>query len=310
MSEAEGAAGTEPIEYKLGMLVKHLRKPEWGLGKVLHVGAGFVTVYFSRLPAQTHGEAIKDIGTSSCLLTRAPEQTHPWLDELPTIDEIWKLDKKSRLTQDQAIAAFVRKYPAGFADANYVKDEREWKWQAHEVFVELFGGGKGEELLAKDALEELVKHAEHAKLGLLLSPFENMAFHDALKHGESARRFLQALFHVVAAPGPDPAVFDRYISAVIDLPAQPGKARVATWPVMTILPFIARPDCYMFFKPEVTREAADRLGFNLHYTPTLNWPTYANLLRMSTLLLGDLRALGARDFMDVQSFIWVTGSYL
>jgi hypothetical protein len=66
----------------------------------------------------------------------------------------------------------------------------------------------------------------------------------------------------------------------------------------------------MFLKPEVTKVAADSLGFNLKYNPTLNWATYEALQRMGAIYLDLLKPLGARDFVDVQSFIWVTcGGY-
>ena len=64
----------------------------------------------------------------------------------------------------------------------------------------------------------------------------------------------------------------------------------------------------MFLKPEVTKTAAERLGFDLLYTSTPNWGTYSRLLDMSRLLMQSLKPLGARDLIDVQSYIWMTGS--
>ena len=96
-------------------------------------------------------------------------------------------------------------------------------------------------------------------------------------------------------------------SAVSALP-QPG-SRVATWPVATIFPYLAHPDRNMFLKPEVTKEAAQRLGFHLNYKSEPNWLTYRSLLSLAELLMEELRPLGARDLIDVQSFIWVTGEY-
>jgi len=66
----------------------------------------------------------------------------------------------------------------------------------------------------------------------------------------------------------------------------------------------------MFLKPEVTQDCAARLIFELNYRPQLNWLTYAKLLEMSRYLLQVLRPLGARDFIDIQSFIWLIGGGL
>ena len=65
----------------------------------------------------------------------------------------------------------------------------------------------------------------------------------------------------------------------------------------------------MFLKPKVTNECADRLRFNLQYSANLRWLTYRKLVEMSDWLLERLRPLGARDYIDVQSFIWVIAKY-
>ena len=93
------------------------------------------------------------------------------------------------------------------------------------------------------------------------------------------------------------------------LPVEKGKARVATWPVLTILPYLARPDAFMFLKPDSTRKCAARLPFELQYSPDLRWITYKKLMTMSNFLLDRLNPLGARDYIDVQSFIWVVATY-
>jgi hypothetical protein len=63
----------------------------------------------------------------------------------------------------------------------------------------------------------------------------------------------------------------------------------------------------MFLKPNVTKDCAARLTFDLKYSPQLNWATYSKLLEMSHYLMECLTPYGAVDFIDVQSFIWVIG---
>ena len=65
----------------------------------------------------------------------------------------------------------------------------------------------------------------------------------------------------------------------------------------------------MFFKPEVTQKCAARLVFDLQYSTELEWATYQRLLEMSDLLLARLRPHQARDFIDVQSFVWLIGQW-
>jgi hypothetical protein len=63
----------------------------------------------------------------------------------------------------------------------------------------------------------------------------------------------------------------------------------------------------MYLKPEVTQECAARMMFDLQYSTELVPAPYLPLLEMSRSLLDQLRPLGARDFLDVQSFIWIIG---
>jgi hypothetical protein len=142
----------------------------------------------------------------------------------------------------------------------------------------------------------------------LLSPYESAAFHDALQNDDAVSAFFTSLLNVLDANPLSPRIFDEYVEAVTSLPADRG--RVATWPVATVFPYLAAPDRCMFLKPEVTKEAANSMTFDLQYNAIPNWITYQALLRMGTVYLELLRRLGARDYLDVQSFIYVTcGGY-
>jgi hypothetical protein len=58
----------------------------------------------------------------------------------------------------------------------------------------------------------------------------------------------------------------------------------------------------------VTRVAADRYGFDVHYESTPSWATYESLLQFAKLVREDVRDLRPRDMIDVQSLLWVLGS--
>ena len=60
----------------------------------------------------------------------------------------------------------------------------------------------------------------------------------------------------------------------------------------------------MFLKPKPTKEAARRLGVDLLYNSGPAWVGYKRLLDWSHELLDFLRPRGAKDLIDVQSFIW------
>jgi len=143
----------------------------------------------------------------------------------------------------------------------------------------------------------------------LLSPYEAMAFRDGLiASDKTAAEYFRALFLFVEG-GPNQQSFNAFASAVTNLPVQEGRARVATWPVLTLPPFLADPNRFMFLKPEPTQACADRLRFDLLYDSSLRWVTYERLMTMGEILLNELKPLGAQDFIDVQSFMWVIQKY-
>jgi hypothetical protein len=117
-------------------------------------------------------------------------------------------------------------------------------------------------------------------------------------------RYFEALFDLLDAEGVSEPGFERLIQAVSSLPAAEGRTGPAKWPVLTVLPFLADPGRFMFLKPRVTRDVARLMSFPWHYRATLNWETYRELLEMAQILFGRLAPLGARDFIDVQSFVW------
>ncbi|MFV2072725.1 MAG: hypothetical protein ACC742_08735 [Thermoanaerobaculales bacterium] len=106
---------------------------------------------------------------------------------------------------------------------------------------------------------------------------------------------------------PERVLFENLINAVVRLPHREGGHRVATWPILTEFPFIARPGHHMLLKPGVMQDCAARLNFDLHYRADLNWETYARLLEMTSILMNRLAPLGARDSIDIQPFVFLIG---
>ena len=85
----------------------------------------------------------------------------------------------------------------------------------------------------------------------------------------------------VANPGQP--TFKAMAEAVSQLPADGGK--VNTWPIVTLLPFLADPKKFMPLKPTNTELIAARMAFDLKYDSTPNWETYDQTLRMAAQLL-------------------------
>jgi hypothetical protein len=295
-------------QYKEGTLVENTGAPQWGPGKIVHIAGDHLHILFRDI----EGNVAKTVKANSPALRIAVSQSDPILDNLPPLvekDGCWVIPGKS-LSLQSLQRRFLHEFPAGFADPKYRSEERDYKLAGHQAFQTLLGLGEAKDLLLRGEIKVLATKTLSVlnTVNLLASPFESGAFHDAMQDEDGARSFFNALLALLDTTPVSGRLFSEYVAAVCSLPAARG--RVATWPVATVLPYLARPDVHMFLKPEVTKHAAESLGFDLKYEPTPNWRTYETLLRMGRTYLDLLRPLGALDFVDVQSFIFVScGGY-
>jgi hypothetical protein len=213
--------------------------------------------------------------------------------------------RPSALPLEHAIAAFRRDYPGAFQDPKLVAEELGYKRKAHARFVELLGEGRGRELLGSGALSGITSSlVELYRATHIPSAFERMAACHGLEDGAAAARVLQAVLDFVESPASH--AFEGLTAAIGGLPTPARGSRVLTWPNVTILPFLADPGRFMVLKPGVAQQTAARMGFDLRYSASPKWQCYEALLRMSARLRDELGGLGAADYVDVQTFMWVT----
>jgi len=203
---------------------------------------------------------------------------------------------------------FLRYFHDGFRDATYIDWERDYKWTAHQRWAELLGRNEFARLLRAGRHDEISRRAVsiESRTNLLFS-FEKMALRDAVRDAGGARAFATGLFEFLHGTSRRQASFDRWCDVVAGLPRR--QTRVFTWPLVTVFGFIAQPDTHIFLKPTVTKTAARAYGFPFEYTARPQWRTYTSLLAFAEQVRVDQRDLHPRDMIDLQSFIWVLGSY-
>ena len=202
---------------------------------------------------------------------------------------------------------FLRFYPDGFRDPDYVELERGYKWAAHRRWKEQLGRAQLERLVEAGRYQEIADAAVRieSRTNLLFS-FEKMAVRDALRTPAGARSFAVGILDWLHGSGSEQARFGRWVDTVDSLPRR--QTRVLTWPVVTVFGFLARPSVHIFLKPTVTRVAAEACGWDFRYRSRPAWDTYASLLAIARQLRVELADLGPRDLIDIQSYIWVQGS--
>ena len=204
---------------------------------------------------------------------------------------------------------FLRFFPKGFRDETYLAWERDYKWETHQRWEEGLNRNEFRRLLDAGEYAEIAARAvrtEQRSQHSMIFSFEKMALRDAVKPAAGARAFATGLYEFLYGRGSGEARFVRWCETVAALPRR--QTRVLTWPLVTVFSFIAQPDQHIFLKPNVTKIAAAKYGFDFPYQSKPNWETYASLLEFAETIRRDVRDLKPRDMIDLQSFIWVQGS--
>ncbi len=289
-----------------GMLVQHA---SLGLGKVVAIEPTAVHVVFATQDARV---ATKLRLPMALTFLGPPTSSNAWLSGLsgfaldPTTGRYGRTT--TWLSHADAVARFTEAFPLAFEDPTYVAPEkgrrdRAARWRrAHAAFAAAFAEGQGERLLAAGDVAELVERAAKIEriVATIVRDVAKMPFEAAREHPALARGFFAALFDLLSA-APDRSGFDTLAASVRAL--APGRSPESAWPIVTVLPFVARPDVHMLLRPQFACDGAQRLGLDLAYEAAPNWATYESLLASSRQLLERLRPLGARDHIDVEAFM-------
>lgn len=287
------------IHVSKGDSVKHSKKDEWGLGKVIEMSEHHAIIFFlgaSKNPIKISTKYIH-------LIDLADPQEDPRILHLPSDEDLVKDNSKNYMTFEVAEERFKKLFPFWFEDEQYLKLERKYKWDAHELMEELLNNDETHRLLVESDFDEFARRALKVVGAVnLLSPYENMALNDAVKGEREKEIFSRALAELLHSDEAPEVRFNLFSETLFNLPAH--GARLHTWPVQTIFPYIMFPEKEMFLKPGVTQEAAKRLAFQINYRSEPNWLTYSKLLMLADILFEKLAKYKPQDFIDIQSFIW------
>ena len=292
-----------------GVLVQHVTL---GVGKVVALEANAAHVFFP--DGDKRFAAKLRLPAARALLRTEGFEPNGWLQGLSAFE----LDPAtgryalaaSWLTHDQAVDRFLEVFPKGFVDPSYLgtgHGERASLWRAaHQAWVGKPRNGDREPAPLGDDVPALVKRA--LKVEKIVAPLDPPADKGAVKAAfadeAKAHAFFTALTELLAVPSPGRGRFEKLFAVAATLPVEPPQR----WLVATLFPFVAAPERHVLLRPRSTREAAERLGCDLRYDPSPNWVTYSTLRTLATQLLGKLKPLGAKDYVDVEAFLHVTAA--
>jgi hypothetical protein len=197
-----------------------------------------------------------------------------------------------------AIKLFLKAFPEGFSSEFYVFDERSYKDRTVASVAEK---------LSEERMTTLLRYGDYGSIcaaaketmNNLVFPNERMAFSDALKQPTVARSFAESLFRLL---------YRDFNGALEELSLLLKPFDVAKWPILTFWPFFRFPERHMFLKPTIYQSCAHQMGHDPHYAVQPNPVTYASLLEFAKVLSDGLVPLAPKDYIDVQTFMYVIGS--
>jgi len=213
----------------------------------------------------------------------------------------------STRSRKKCLKKFLHYFRNGYADPKYISWEREYKEVAHKGFKDQLNKSAFEFLLKNREFNSIAEIAVkiESRTNLLFS-FEKMALRDAIKSADAAKTFSTGLFDYIYGDKSLKDRFETFVTVVEKLPRK--QTRVLTWPVVTVFGFIANPKEHIFLKPTVTKIAARKYDYPFNYRSKPNWNTYQSLLQFADEVRKDTMSYQPKDYIDLQSFIWVLGS--
>ncbi|HLP12962.1 MAG TPA: hypothetical protein VK177_13590 [Flavobacteriales bacterium] len=219
---------------------------------------------------------------------------------------IYESPKTIQKARENVKKRFLKFFKKGFREQKFHDWERDYKWDAHKLWVEKLNQEEFDRLLNQHAFMEIAKRATaiESKTNLLFS-FEKMALRDAVKSLEGAEIFAFGLYDRIYGESSDEKKFENFTRVLAALPRK--QTRVVNWPMQTVFPFIANPKKDMFLKPVITKKATEKYLFNFNYQSKPNWNTYKRYLDFGKQIKSDIKDLKPRDMIDIQSYIWVMG---
>ena len=283
------------MELQKGDRVRNLKTPDWGIGKILESPAPNKYIVFF----VNAGEKTLDATIADLIRITGKEAEHPLLDNLRLPGQNKTAEFK---TFHEKVTFFLRIFPKGFYDDKYLKQERDYKVEAHKLMLSLLDEKQLAKKIEADNYDEICKDALRVvnKTNLIF-PNEKMALKDGLQNSENRRQFAMSLHNLLYRKDEMSLRFKEFAGCLESLNA-------SKWTIQTYFPFIAFPDEHMFMKPSVTQLAADAFAFELNYKSDLNWNSYESLLKLSRYVSEELAKyedyLKPRDMIDIQSFIW------
>lgn len=279
--------------------VKHIKKNEWGIGKVLSIENHKIEIDFLNC-------GVKLLNSKIALLEEVLDEGEigKFKENKLIISLNNKKNKKATFVEsislEELVKIFHKTYPDGFYDTNYLKLERSNQEKISNDFKKYF---------SKENLSEKRKSGEYKELidmskklisaTKTIHSIEKTTFRKAVSIEENQGSFVNILYKTLyEIDSLEEKTFYDYKEFFNEISCN-------KWTLITYFLNMIAPDKYIFLKPKMSKKVAEVFGFDLNYNMVPNWETYNSLLINSGKLMEDLKDLKPRDYIDIENFMQI-----
>jgi len=210
----------------------------------------------------------------------------------------------------QIITLIEKEYPnwSGFSHPKFMKDEIDYKQNA---------ALKARDLLDENKLLALQKQGDFAeiitrikKIGSATNLLWNWVPSKGdlgilVQPGLDRRAFCEAFIDLLYGPGQSPERLERYLNFV------KSRSLPSKWTFPTYFLFLCHPQTEMFIKPRAVKNFLDFLGTgDVQFKSSPSSQAYSAIMKISHQLKEDMKELGPKDMIDIQSAIYLTNALM
>lgn len=281
--------------------VRHSTISEWGLGVVAAEDYANLDIVFE-------GVGYKKVAKAFAGLVELADGAVPADHRLRKREDWPKVErdgKRAAATRelprrfDVFVAEFFAIFPGSLRSAECDKVERDYKVNAAAYARKELAAPVLDGLLASGDYREILQRAHRSLSKVNLAfPNELMKFSDIPASAE--KDVAEAVVRLVEAGDQTPTA----LAELADVLAPHGAAK---WPIVSLLPFLLDPEHWPFVKPTFIERAEQVTGIEVEYESHPNARTYELVRDLYNHVATGLaeRGFAPRDFIDVQTFLWV-----
>jgi 5-methylcytosine-specific restriction enzyme B len=204
------------------------------------------------------------------------------------------------------LLARFRERVGSFHHQVYLNNERTYKLLAGERMRELLSQERLAALIARGAFAEAKSEIKRACAGRfevapgvkavnnLLNQFDMQVFSNT-----PPEPLARGLYDLLYGDGSFAERFTAWVALL-------SQVKPRCWPGATYFLMLHDPAQFIYVKPSIYRDLIAELGLDLVWEVNPTPGFYQRLIELAHALQDELQAHGARDLIDVHSFIWVT----